>query len=682
MANENIYQSEFTGQQLDSRLAAVASLQEALAAVEQAILAKYTKPAGGIPATDLDADVNAALAKANSAIQSLADYYTKSEVDAMVAAVNAQEYVDVTTLPAASADTLGKIYLVGPTSGEYDRYITTVNGSTYGWVQIGTTEISMANYATKAEVANAENLALVLAPYSNPVNDYLVADTWIKWAECTLVKRDGTTPASFSGSKSAATGVANPGINETLTGLTGDKCVIAAKLHVNSALAGAKLQINLYAVNYSQAQINESINIEAGKDYYLYYSKTSSATFSNPNLRLSLVPPSGYTYGTTIIADITVDFIGVWADLSVPSFDVARDIVTAKSSGDAVFVPVKKDVTELDTLIGEPSEILNETTGEKTLTTGDTFGLVASIDHLTIKTGDRLVLKLTGTAEASTIRVYQNTANDALWYPSMGGEEIVIAAKNITTILLYSNCTTGGTMKLDVEITTKGSGMAAGVSVMMRNFVRSVDKWCLIGDSLTHQGKYAKNVVPYFSVEDVVNLGVGGRCLADNGVEGQTFMCSDDFLATVPTDADLITILGGTNDWAQSIPIGEKTSTDVTTYCGALNHIIDYICTNIPAAHFVIITPPFGMFPDRGGWTDTTGVQNLNDDNLMDFALAAAAVAEYRGIPCAKVGQQVGWNAKNAATFLSYDGAYLHPNQDGGDRMASVLINYLNGILI
>lgn len=156
MANENIYQSRFTGAEMDAFDVLTEELAAAITALELAVAAKYTKPASGIPSTDMDADVNAALAKANSAIQSLADYYTKSEVDAMVATVNAQEYIDVATLPAASVDTLGKIYLVGPTSGEYARYITTVNGSTYDWVQIGTTEISMANYATKAELSQLD----------------------------------------------------------------------------------------------------------------------------------------------------------------------------------------------------------------------------------------------------------------------------------------------------------------------------------------------------------------------------------------------------------------------------------------------------------------------------------------------------------------------------------------------
>ena len=154
MANENIFQSDFTGQQMDERFRAVATLAEALTVLEQAIAAKYTKPDGGIPATDLDADVNAALAKANSAIQSLADYYTKSEIDAMMSAINSQEYETAATLPTASASTMGKIYLIGPDgSGYYSYYFTSYDGSAYSWVgPLGTTEISLAGYASKAEL--------------------------------------------------------------------------------------------------------------------------------------------------------------------------------------------------------------------------------------------------------------------------------------------------------------------------------------------------------------------------------------------------------------------------------------------------------------------------------------------------------------------------------------------------
>ena len=158
MPQAQTYQSEFTGLEMDARFTAVAQLTDALEALTAVVAQKYVKPASGIPSTDMDADVQAALAKANTAVQSLADYYTKSEVDQLLAAINGMEYVDVAALPTASASTMGKIYLVGPDgSGYYSYYYTSYDGSAYSWVgPLGTTQISLANYATKAELSQLD----------------------------------------------------------------------------------------------------------------------------------------------------------------------------------------------------------------------------------------------------------------------------------------------------------------------------------------------------------------------------------------------------------------------------------------------------------------------------------------------------------------------------------------------
>lgn len=152
----DVYNSEFSGATIDARLAAVATMQTAISNLEAAIAAKYSKPADGIPETDMDSAVQSALAKARSAVQDLSNYYTKTEIDSLLAAVNSQEYVDVATLPTASASTLGKIYLVGPTNNQYDRYYTSYDGSAYSWVAAGSTEINLSNYATKAELNQLE----------------------------------------------------------------------------------------------------------------------------------------------------------------------------------------------------------------------------------------------------------------------------------------------------------------------------------------------------------------------------------------------------------------------------------------------------------------------------------------------------------------------------------------------
>ena len=122
MPQAQTYQSEFTGLEMDERFTAVPALQQAVAGL----------------------------------LADIANYYTKAQVDAIAAsiaaAVNSTAGVTAASLPTASADTLGKIYYIGPTSGEYARYVTGYDGTTYSWLPLGTTDIDLSDYATKAEL--------------------------------------------------------------------------------------------------------------------------------------------------------------------------------------------------------------------------------------------------------------------------------------------------------------------------------------------------------------------------------------------------------------------------------------------------------------------------------------------------------------------------------------------------
>ena len=62
-------------------------------------------------------------------------------------------YKSVSSLPPASAETMGYIYLTPTaTSGVYDMSYTEFDGSAYSWEPLGTTAIQMSDYATKSEV--------------------------------------------------------------------------------------------------------------------------------------------------------------------------------------------------------------------------------------------------------------------------------------------------------------------------------------------------------------------------------------------------------------------------------------------------------------------------------------------------------------------------------------------------
>jgi len=139
---------------------------------------------------DLDASLSALVTKVTN------DYYDKTHIDASVAALEQEieaaigiDLVAVDVLPTATADTLRKIYLVpspnAKTTNIKDEYITLDNGEgsdpRYAWEQIGTTEVDLSNYYTKAEV-------------DTKIND---ASTSI-WAEIATLAKKSAVDASIA----------------------------------------------------------------------------------------------------------------------------------------------------------------------------------------------------------------------------------------------------------------------------------------------------------------------------------------------------------------------------------------------------------------------------------------------------------------------------------------------------
>ena len=145
------------------------------AAIAAALEAYYTK-----------VQVNALIADfITRSVNDLVNYYTKSqtytqaEVNALIAAVKQFRYQSVQSLPTASADTMGIIYLVPSPNPKQqnakDEYITisaTDQGTTtYSWEQIGTTTVDLSGYYTSQQTDAAITAALntALASYSTTV---------------------------------------------------------------------------------------------------------------------------------------------------------------------------------------------------------------------------------------------------------------------------------------------------------------------------------------------------------------------------------------------------------------------------------------------------------------------------------------------------------------------------------
>lgn len=619
MPQAQTYQSEFTGLEMDARLTAVAQLTAALEALTAVVAQKYVKPASGIPSTDMDADVQAALAKANTAVQSLADYYTKSEVDQLLAAINGMDYVDVSTLPTASASTMGKIYLVGPDgSGYYSYYYTSYNGSAYSWVgPLGTTEISLSNYATKAELNQLDQEVNGVTPPSYTVQQATFSDkTFLR-------------PASARVACAVAAGAYNVEIKPNGT------FSIVGMYFLDSDGNQITVQ-NKNGTNVTQLGSNTSV----GSSPYTVPAGTAYLGFNADNK----------------ITDGTIDVI---LTNTAPAIEGMKDKVDA-----------------LDEAIGTAATE-EEYSISGSLDTGDEYQRIGE-QAIVAPKGSIINMAVTGTMTASKIRVYYNVANPEhlVWSPTIGAAYSFVALEDITTIFFSSDCVSAGTISLAINVLTPGDGIWGGASRVSKSIG---GKWCAIGDSLTAQGFYLPRVVWYLGITAIYNYGVGGRTMQVVPGTPDSGIARAEYLASIPNDAALITILAGGNDWAQSLPLGQVGDTSVNTYCGALAFCIDYIYEHYPTARLVILCPPFHTmtrFPASGG------ILNNNGHSMMDFANAVQAVCDAKACACVKAGQRAGWNEKNIATYVNNeDGNYIHLNPVGGDRMGRVIADDIAALL-
>ena len=198
---------------INTALADYSTTSQITAAIATAIANYYTK-----------AEVDALIANfITASVNNLVNYYlksetfTKTEVNTLIAAIQQFQYVSVTTLPTASADTMNKIYLVPSTNpgtqNVKDEYITiavTDQGTTtYSWEVIGSTDIDLANYYTKQQTDGAITHAIntALADYTTTAN----LTTLLQGKQDTLTFDDAPTENSNNPVKSG-------GIYSALTG--------------------------------------------------------------------------------------------------------------------------------------------------------------------------------------------------------------------------------------------------------------------------------------------------------------------------------------------------------------------------------------------------------------------------------------------------------------------------------
>ena len=193
-------------------------------------------------------------------------------------------------------------------------------------------------------------------------------------------------------------------------------------------------------------------------------------------------------------------------------------------------------------------------------------------------------------------------------------------------------------------------------------------KYCCIGDSITDRSAYPR----------ILARATGMVLIYDNGRAGTTVsmfrenaMSSDERINLIPLETEVITIMGGSNDWgAYSIKLGESsdcaigdlTENDKTlTFWGAYKLMLNKIYNRVPNAYVIILEQPFraNMTPTKEGKV------------LDDFRKATRDIAYEYGYPVVKTYTNAFINQMNYTNFLR---DVVHPNDYGAEHLANVCI--------
>lgn len=200
--------------------------------------------------------------------------------------------------------------------------------------------------------------------------------------------------------------------------------------------------------------------------------------------------------------------------------------------------------------------------------------------------------------------------------------------------------------------------------------------WSSLGDSLTQQEMWQRLVADRLGLVHY-NFGIGGTKVTDTTGTDTQAMCRDERINALDSRSTLITFMGFTNDWAQNVPLGTLGSTDVSTAYGALNVLYQKLITKFPTARIIAMTPPFQKMPNRAGWADTAGFKNTLNLTVVDYGKVTKEVSAMYGVPVIDLYANAGWCDINIATYVTNDGNYLHPNAEGGKRIAELVAGQL-----
>ncbi len=214
----------------------------------------------------------------------------------------------------------------------------------------------------------------------------------------------------------------------------------------------------------------------------------------------------------------------------------------------------------------------------------------------------------------------------------------------------------------------------------MKNFTNLTINF--LGDSIT-EGAWATepkyNFVSRVGEKlgcKVNNYGISGTRIAMQTVPSANPVFDKDFLtrAKEMSDADIVFVFGGTNDYGHGdSEIGDLTSLDSHTFCGAVRNLATYLCERYGKRNVCFILPLHRYDEDnpRGEF----GAQTKLRPSLKEYVKAEIAVLDDMGMRYLDFRDSFPTPAVNTPTEYFQDG--LHPTNKGHELIADMISDYV-----
>lgn len=187
--------------------------------------------------------------------------------------------------------------------------------------------------------------------------------------------------------------------------------------------------------------------------------------------------------------------------------------------------------------------------------------------------------------------------------------------------------------------------------------------YMVFGDSITFGAEYSNGYnqmqTPYNeAVKDILNL----KSTINNGVSGATFTrnniplpCISDIITSSNEKADIISVMGGVNDFNRNLPLGDINDKTPDTIYGALHTTMSYLKENNPETYIFYMTP---YKEDYSGilWSNNN-TQGYNLENVSNAIKEVALIYDIDVLDMFEYGE-----FESVMNSEGCDG--IHPNQD------------------